>query len=81
MGKKPMTVAEMASKGGLARARKYSKTELQEFAKNAGRPVKLDRKGLARLKALLGAGKSHAKCAAELGVSTRTTGRMAAKDG
>ena len=66
--------------GGRARARKYTKAELREFAKNAGRPVKLDRKGLARLKALLGAGKSHAECAAELGVSTRTIGRTVAKE-
>jgi hypothetical protein len=79
MSKKPMTVAEMASIGGRARARKYSKAKLREFAKRAGRPAKLDRKGLARLKTLLGVGKTHAECAAELGVSIRTIGRAVAR--
>ncbi len=43
-----------------------------------GRPAKLDRKGLARLKRLLAAGKNQAECAAELGVSIRTIGRAVA---
>ena len=42
MGKQPMTVVEMASMGGRARAAKYSREQLREFAKNAGRPAKLD---------------------------------------
>ena len=42
MGKKPMTVVAMASMGGRARAAKYSHEEISEFAKGAGRPVKLD---------------------------------------
>jgi hypothetical protein len=74
MGKKPMTVAEMARMGGLARAKAYSKAQLRVWGKQGGRPVSLDRKALARLEALLSRGKSQAECATELGVSLRTIG-------
>src|SRR5437773_12181323 len=79
MSKKPMTVAEMASMGGRARAAKYSHEEISEFAKDAGRPAKLDGRARRRLKQLLAAGRSQAECAVELGVSTRTLGRAVAK--
>ena len=79
MGKKPMTVVEMASKGGRARAAKYTREQLRDFAKNAGRPTKLDGRALRRLSQLLAAGRSHAECAAELGVSIRTIGRAVAR--
>jgi len=65
--------------GGRARAAKYSTEQLREFAKNAGRPAKLDRKGLAALKRLLATGTTQAECAAILGVSARTIGRVAAR--
>jgi hypothetical protein len=42
MGKKPMTVAEMARMGGRARAAKYTREQLAEFSRNAGRPAKLE---------------------------------------
>jgi hypothetical protein len=58
MGKKPMTVAEMASMGGRARAAKYSHEEISEFAKDAGRPAKLDGIAQRRLKQLLAAQES-----------------------
>ena len=74
-----MTVAEMASMGGRARAAKYSSKQLRQFAKNAGRPVKLDGRARRRLKQLLATGKSQAECAVELGVSTRTVGRAVAR--
>jgi hypothetical protein len=77
--KKPMTVAEMASMGGRARSAKYSTEQLRKFAKNAGRPAKLDRKGLATLKRLLATGTTQAECAAILGVSVRTIGRAVAR--
>src|SRR5712692_4059949 len=77
--KEPMTVAEMASMGGRARAAKYSREQLREFAKDAGRPVKLDGRARRRLRQLLAAGRSQAECAAELGVSTRTVGRAVAR--
>ena len=79
MGKKPMTVAEMASMGGRARAAKYSHQEISEFARDAGRPAKLDGTARRRLKQLLAAGRSQAECAVELGVSTRTVGRAVAR--
>jgi len=79
MGRKPMTVAEMASLGGRARARKYTKAELRNFAKRAGRPTKLDGRARRNLRQLLAAGRSQAECAAELGVSVRTVGRAVAE--
>jgi hypothetical protein len=74
-----MTVAEMASMGGRSRAARYSTEQLRKFAKNAGRPAKLGRKGLATLKRLLATGTTHAECAAILGVSVRTIGRAVAR--
>ena len=79
MGKKPMTVVEMASIGGIARAQAHSKTQLREWGKEGGRPASLDRKALARLEALLHQGKSQAECAKVLGVSVRTIGRVVAR--
>ena len=74
-----MTVAEMASMGGRARSAKYTREQLREFAKGAGRPVKLDGRARRQLRRLLAAGRSQAECAVELGVSTRTIGRAVAK--
>lgn len=79
MGKKPMTVAEMARMGGRARAARYTREQLRDFAKNAGRPAKLDGRARRRLRQLLAAGKSQAECAAELGMSLRTIGRAVAR--
>ena len=79
MGKKPMTVVEMARMGGLARAKGYSKTQLRKWGKEGGRPASLDRKALAQLDALLHQGKSQAECANVLGVSVRTIGRVVAR--
>ena len=79
MGKKPMTVAVMASKGGRARAAKYTREQLGGFAKNAGRPPKLDGRAQRKLRQLRAAGRTQAECAAELGVSPRTIGRAVAR--
>ena len=79
MDKKPMTVAEMARMGGRARAVKYTREQLRQFARNAGRPVKLDGRARRRLKQLLATGKTQVECAVELGVSTRTVGRAVAR--
>ena len=78
MSEKPMTVAEMARMGGLARAKAHSKAELRAWGRQGGRPGKLDRKALARLRKLLASGKSQTECAAILGVSVRTIGRAVA---
>ena len=74
-----MWVPPTTSMGGRTRAQKYSKAELREFAKGAGRPVKLDGRARRRLRQLLTVGRSHAECAAELGVSIRTIGRAVAR--
>jgi hypothetical protein len=79
MGKKPMTVAEMARMGGIARAKARTKAELRAWGKEGGRPASLDGKAIARLRGLLGAGKSQAECATILGVSVRTIGRVVAR--
>jgi hypothetical protein len=79
MGKKPMTVAEMASMGGLARAKAYSKAQLRTWGRRGGRPASFDGKVIARLRKLLKAGKSQAECATILGVSVRTIGRVVAR--
>ncbi len=42
--KKPMTVAEMASLGGKARAAKHTKEQLSEWAKKGGWPKGRPRK-------------------------------------
>jgi hypothetical protein len=57
----------------------YTREQLREFAKDAGRPVKVDARTQRRLKQLLAAGRSQAECAAELGVSPRTVGRAVAR--
>ena len=79
MGKKPMTVLEMASVGGRARAAKYDGEQLREFAKNAGRPPKLDGRAQRKLRQLLAAGRTQTEYAAELDVSVRTVGRAVAR--
>ena len=79
MGEKPMTVAEMARMGGLARAKAHSKAQLRKWGKEGGRPMSLDAKALARLEALLHRGKSQIECAKVFDVSVRTIGRAVAQ--
>ena len=79
MGEKPMTVAEMARMGGIARAKARTKAEIRAWGKQGGRPASFDGKAIARLRRLLGAGKSQAECATILGVSVRTIGRAVAR--
>ena len=74
-----MTVAEMASMRWRARAAKYTREQLRGFAKNAGRPTKLDGRARRRLRQLLAAGRTQTECAAELDVSVRTVGRAVAR--
>ena len=49
MSEKPMTVAEMARMGGLARAKAHSKAQLRASGKRDGRPTDLDNKAQGRL--------------------------------
>jgi hypothetical protein len=76
MGEKPMTVAEMARMGGIARAKGYSKAQLRKWGKEGGRPVSLDTKVMSQLESLLYQGKSQAEWAKLLGVSVRSIGRI-----
>jgi hypothetical protein len=78
MGEKPMTVAEMARMGGLARAKAHSRAQIRAWGRQGGRPGKLDQKALARLRKLLASCKSQSECAKVLGVSPRTIGRIVA---
>jgi len=79
MSEEPMTVSEMARMGGLARAKAHGKAKIRAWGKQGGRPAKLDAKALTRLRDLLSAGKSQAECAAALGISVRTIGRILAR--
>lgn len=76
---KELTVREMASMGGRARAEKYSKRQLKAWAKLAGRKPKLTDKDWAQLFAMLKAGRTQEECAREFGICTRTIGRAVAK--
>lgn len=78
MREKSMTVAEMARMGGLARAKQYSKARLRAWGKRGGRPPVLDGKAQTRLVRMLRKGKTQGQCAAALGVSLRTIGRVVA---
>jgi hypothetical protein len=75
----PMTFAEMARMGGIARAKAHSKAELRAWGRQGGRPPKMDQKASERPRKLLAGGKSQAECAAMLGVSVRTVGRAVAQ--
>ena len=76
---KELTVREMASMGGRARAKAYSKAQLRAWGKQGGRPASFGVKAIARLRRLLDAGESQAECATVLGVSVRTIGRVVAR--
>ena len=52
MGKKPMTVTEMARMGGRARAAKYTREQLAKFSKNAGRPREVGWQGAEEAEAI-----------------------------
>jgi len=74
-----LTVREMASMGGRARAEQYSKRQLRAWAKLAGRKPKLSAQEWEELFAMLKAGKNQDECAREFNISTRTIGRAVAK--
>jgi DNA invertase Pin-like site-specific DNA recombinase len=75
MSEKPMTVAEMARMGGIARAEAHSKAEVRAWSKLGGRKPKLSEKQWARLFRWCDEGKTQEQCAREFGISTRTVGR------
>ncbi len=75
---KELTVREMASMGGRARAKAYNKAQLRIWGKQGGRPALLDRKAFTRLMKMLTAGQGQAECAKSLGGSVRTIGLIVA---
>ena len=76
---KELTVREMASMGGRARARKCNRQQIRAWGKLGGRPSHFDGKALARLERLLRGGKNQAECAVIFGLSVRTIGRAVAR--
>ena len=76
---KAWTASEMGHKGGKTRAERFTKRQIVEWGKQGGRPTKMDAEAVERLRGLLAKGKSQAECAKELGVSTRTIGRVVAR--
>ena len=80
MSEKPMTVAEMARMGGIARAKAHSKAEIRAWGKQGGRPPRLTSAARQRILEHLANGWSHARIAAKFGVSLRTIGRLVARE-
>lgn len=76
---KGITASEMGKRGSAVRAQRYSRQQIRKWGKLGGRPATLNRRAIGRLMKLLGAGKSQAESAAELGVSPRTVGRAVAR--
>ena len=74
------TASNMGRKGGKTRAERFSKRQIAEWGKQGGRPNKIAGEALARLRGLLAKGKSQAECAEVLNVSTRTIGRILARE-
>jgi DNA invertase Pin-like site-specific DNA recombinase len=68
-------LAEIGSKGGQTRARRHARAELRAWARKGGRPARLAKASLARLRKLRAAGKTIAECADILGVSRSTVAR------
>ena len=76
---KELTVREMASMGGRARSRKYSKRDMKAWGQLGGRKPKLSKLEWARLFYMLRAGKTQGECAREFNICARTIGRALAK--
>jgi transposase len=80
MSEKPMTVAEMARMGGVARAKQYNKAQLRAWGKKGGRPPRLTPKQREWVVRMLDQGRPHDEIAQRFGVSLRTVGRLVAQE-
>jgi len=80
MSEKPITASEMGHRGGTTRANRYSRAQIRAWGKLGGRPPKLDRATLAKLRKMLRRGDSKAEAAKRLGISVRTLDRYLATD-
>ena len=79
MAKKPITANEMGRRGGATRAKRYSKAQIRAWGKLGGRPFKLDKSALDRLRRMLREGVPKGEIAKKLGISARTLSRYARK--
>jgi hypothetical protein len=75
---KELTVREMASMGGLARAKARNKAKLQAWRKLGERTALLDSGPLARMVAMLHRWNGQKECGRVYGRSVRTVGRPVA---
>jgi len=79
MGEKPITANEMGRRGGTARAKRYSRAQIQTWGKLGGRPQKLEKAAVSKLRQLLRQKVPKGEIAERLGISTRTVTRYVGK--
>ena len=75
MGAKPITANEMGRRGGTTRAKRYSKAQIRAWGKLGGRPYKLDKSALRKLRRMLRESVPKGEIARKLRISTRTLSR------
>jgi hypothetical protein len=81
MGEKPITANEMGRKGGTTRAKRYSRAQIRAWGKLGGRPHKLDKTAMRRLRKMLRERVAKGEIAKRLGISARTVTRYVDKIG
>jgi hypothetical protein len=79
MGEKPITANEMGRRGGTARAKRYSRAQIQTWGKLGGRPQKLGQAAVAKFRQMLRQKVPKGEIAGRLGISTRTVTRYVGK--
>jgi hypothetical protein len=75
MGEKPITANEMGRRGGTSRAKQYGKAQIRAWGKLGGRPPKLDKATMGKLRGMLREEIPKGEIARRLGISTRTVTR------
>jgi DNA invertase Pin-like site-specific DNA recombinase len=81
MGQKPVTANEMGRRGGTVRAKRYSRAQIRTWGKLGGRPYKLDKTAMRKLRKILRERVAKGEIAKRLGISTRTVTRYVEKIG
>ncbi len=79
MSEKPITANEMGRRGGATRAKRYSRAQIQAWGKLGGRPTKLDRAAVLKLRRMLREETPKGEIAKKLGISSRTLTRYVSK--
>jgi len=69
----------MGRRGGTTRAKRYSRAQIRAWGKLGGRPYKLGKTALVRLRRMLQQGEPKGKIARSLGISIRTVTRYVRK--